>query len=394
MQNKVTHTLSNCPLFYLKKQWWIFLIFISLFIKIFLLPVKTGDYVVYLEPWINFIKTHGYFSALKYDFYNYTPAYLYILAAIAKIGLNPLFLIKGISVLFEYVTAYFVGKIAWLKFKDNLVIIIALAIVPLLPSVMLNSSYLSQCDAIYASFTVASIYYALKNKSFLSILMLGIAFSFKLQAVFILPFFFVMLLRGNVKWYHFFLIPTVYLISIFPAWLVGRPFSELISIYFSQADYYRLLTMNFPNLYIWFNNNYYELISKAGIFFTFLFTLFGGIKLSLKRINFTFENWIQLAFLSVTVIPFFLPGMHERYLYLGDVLGVAYLMIFPRKFYLPLAVWVISLYSYIRCSRFNEILPMWPAFFIYLLILVFISIDFYLGIRTNSSLSKTNEIIL
>ncbi|HRZ97683.1 MAG TPA: hypothetical protein P5084_09005, partial [Paludibacter sp.] len=156
-------------LFYLK-IFWLVLIICGLIVKVALFPVETGDYVHFFKPWIKFIETHGYTSSLEYNFYNYPPTYIYILIGIAKTGLNPLYLIKIISIAFEFLAAYFIGKIAFIKYKNALVIWISLAVIPLLPTVLLNSSYLSQCDSIYASFVFGSIYFLLKNKHFYSVL--------------------------------------------------------------------------------------------------------------------------------------------------------------------------------------------------------------------------------
>ena len=106
---------------------------------------------------------------------------------IAKTGLNPLFCIKAVSILFEYLLAYFIGRIACMKWHDKRVMWMALAIVPLLPSVLLNSAYLSQCDAIYAAFAVGGIYYALREKPWVAVLFLGVSFALKMQAVMVLP---------------------------------------------------------------------------------------------------------------------------------------------------------------------------------------------------------------
>ncbi len=84
-----------------KKESWSVLICLGLIIKLAMFPVKLGDYNFYLEPWMHFIKTHGYASSLKYNFYNYTPSYIYILIGLANIGLNPLYSIKTVSLVWE-----------------------------------------------------------------------------------------------------------------------------------------------------------------------------------------------------------------------------------------------------------------------------------------------------
>ncbi|MFT3751939.1 MAG: hypothetical protein QM800_03360 [Paludibacter sp.] len=367
------------------KKVLISLILIGLITKLFLLPIKTGDYIVFLEPWIEFIKTHGYFSSLKYNFYDYTPTYIYILILIAKTGSNPLFLIKIISILFEYAVAFFIGKIAILKTQNKTSLLASLAIVPVLPSVILNSSYLSQCDSIYATFVVASLYFILKDRQFLSTLLLGIAFAFKMQTAIILPVFFVLMLRKKINWYYFLLIPIIFIISILPTWLYGRNFSDLLEVYMLQTNRYPFLTLNFPNIYIWIDNAFYEPVKLVGIVFTTILTIVGGLAISNKKYNFSFEQWIRLAFLSSIIIPFFLPGMHERYMYLGDILGILYFLVLKRNSHLPLAIASVSFYSYIRCSRFNDILPMYPAFIIYFLVIILVVSEFIIILKNESS---------
>jgi len=383
LNDKITRILSNNLIWI-----WIGLIIIGLLIKTILLPIRTGDYIVFLEPWLEFIRTHGYFDSLKYGFYDYTPSYIYILVIIAKTGLNPVFSVKLISIIFEYLAAFIIGKIAFQKYKSNQVIWIALAVVPLLPSVILNSSYLSQCDSIYAAFTLLSIYFILKKDQFISVMFLGIAFSFKMQTAIILPFFYILMLRGKISWYTFLLIPLVFVFSLIPAWTMGRSFFDLINVYTAQTNHYQLLTLNFPNLYIWISNDYYGPAKITGMILTVLVTLLSGYFLRNKKYVFTFETWIKFAFLTAIIVPFILPGMHERYMYLGDVLGVLYFLVVRKNIHLCIGILLVSFYSYIRCSRFNDILPMEPAFVLYLTVIILTTIDFIKSLRNESNISQ------
>jgi Gpi18-like mannosyltransferase len=260
----------------------------------------------------------------------------------------------------------------------------SLAIVPLLPTVILNSSYLSQCDSIYATFVIASLYFILKDRQFLSALLLGIAFAFKMQTAIILPVFFVFMLRKKINWYYFLLIPAIFTISILPTWFYGRNFSDLFEVYLNQSNRYPFLTLNFPNIYIWIDNAFYEPIKFVGLLFTTILTIVCGFVLSNKKYNFSFEQWIRFAFLSSIIIPFILPGMHERYMYLGDILGVLYFLVLRKNIYLPIAIASVSFYSYIRCSRYNDILPMSPAFVIYVLAIILITTEFIINLKNDS----------
>lgn len=367
------------------KKFLALLILAGLLIKLLMLPFfpEPGDYTFFLKPWVEFIRSHGYWQAFRFEFANYSPAYLYFLLGIAKLGGEPLIPIKLVSICFEYVAAWFIGGIAYQKYKEDWVRWCALAVVPLLPTVLINSSYWGQCDSVYASFLMGSIYFVLRKRSFLSILFLGISFSFKLQAVLLFPFYFVLLLRNRVKWYYFLLVPAVYLISLLPAYCAGRPLTELLSVFISQSEYYESLSLQFPNLYMWISDDHYETVKWIGILLTCLFALLtGGLLAKKYRAQLTNDYLVRLALLSAVIFPFLLPGMHERYMYVGDLLAVAYIMYFPRKFYNALGIPLISLFSYALCTSLNESLIRYlgvPVTIFYICVIGLLIRDFYLS---------------
>ena len=339
------------------KKFLALLIAMGLVIKLLMIPFipEPGDYTFFLKPWVEFIRSHGYWQAFRFEFANYSPAYLYFLLGIANLGGEPLIPIKLLSICFEYVAAWFIGGIAYQKYRENWVRWCALAVVPLLPTVLINSSFWGQCDSIYVSFLIGSFYFALKKRSFLSILFLGISFSFKLQAVLLFPFYFVLLLRNRIKWYYFLLVPAVYLISLLPAYCAGRPLTELLSVFVAQSGHYEELSLQFPNLYMWISNDYYDPVKWGGILFTFLFALLtGGLLAKKYKTELTDDYLVRLALLSAVIFPFLLPGMHERYMYAGDLLAIVYIMYFPSKFYNALGVPLISFFSYALCTSLNE----------------------------------------
>lgn len=367
------------------KKFLALLIAMGLVIKLLMIPFipEPGDYTFFLKPWVEFIRSHGYWQAFRFEFANYSPAYLYFLLGIAKLGGEPLIPIKLLSICFEYVAAWFIGGIAYQKYRENWVRWCALAVVPLLPTVLINSSYWGQCDSIYVSFLIGSIYFALKKRSFLSILFLGISFSFKLQAVLLFPFYFVLLLRNRIRWYYFLLVPAVYLISLLPAYCAGRPLTELLSVFVAQSGHYEELSLQFPNLYMWISNDYYDPVKWGGILFTFLFALLtGGLLAKKYKTELTDDYLVRLALLSAVIFPFILPGMHERYMYAGDLLAIVYIMYFPSKFYNALGVPLISFFSYALCTSLNEPLIRYlgvPVTLFYLCVIGLLVRDFYVS---------------
>jgi hypothetical protein len=138
----------------------------------------------------------------------------------------------------------------------------------------------------------------------------------------------------------------------------------------NQSDYYQSLTMFMPNIYVWFEDADYKTFKIAGILLTATLTVISGIYLKIKKIKLNQDNLILMAFASLIITPFILPGMHERYLYSGDVIAFAFLLWFKQNLRIPLSIWGVSFYAYISCSRLKELLPSWPAFFVYLSALI------------------------
>lgn len=320
---------------------------LSLWIKLSYIDYIYSDYVVYLSAWVEEIKQNGYLYALAEPFYNYTTLYMYVLAIIAKLDVNSLYAIKLVSIFFEYVAIFYVGRIAYLVTRKELAKWIPFAIIPLLPSVIFNSTMMSQCDSIYVSFAFASIYYLFKKKQITSMILLGIAFSLKLQTVFIFPFYFVYMLRGHIKWYLFLIIPVVYVVTILPVWIAGRPFFDLLGIYVMQGGYDEELVMSIPSVYIFIKKH---LTSKLlGMAIVFVLVCVCGYLLKNKKYKFTIETWTKLLFLSALICPYLLPGMHERYIYMAELLAVVYVLISWKNvanWLVALVLYFISYYSY------------------------------------------------
>ncbi len=372
---------------------------LAIILKLSFFKYEYTDYIWFLKPWVEYIQEHGYFDALKDPFHNYTMPYIYVLLFIAKLKLSAtgtLFVIKIISIIFEYIAAYYIGRLVYMVKKDKMMIWLSLAIIPLLPTVILNSSYQTQCDSIYAAFAIASVYYVLNDRKILSMVLLGIAFSLKIQTAMVLPFFFVYMLRGNIKWYYFSIIPLIYIITALPAWIAGRPMFDLLIIYAKQSVYNSEIVGNFPNFYKLFGFLFQEK-KYLGTMLMALITLAGGWMLKSKKIVFDTELWLRLLFLSTIICPYFLPGMLERYMYLGDICAVLYILAFRKKIYLPIGVIFVSFYSYIRSLHrftyseeiketfsFFEFIP-WEVVSVFFSGIVILAIiDFYKQLRNNN----------
>lgn len=323
-----------------------FFIACTLWIKFSFFNFISEDMSTFLMNWCYFISLHEGIEAYRYDFSNYSPLYTYILGFIVKSrsmdwGVG----IKIVSSLFDYLLAFYVYKIIALKHGKNLWAILAGCTISILPTVLTNSALWGQCDAIYVSIVVMSIYYVLKDKITWAFILYGLALSLKIQAIFISPLFFILFLNNpKVKTGHFLLIPLVYFITMIPCLIAGRGFIDLISIYIKQANSFNgILCHNAANIYT-LTPNAIEVFASSGVIFTAAFALLIVLVYSYKN-NWNNEKIIESAFLSVLLVPLFLPFMHERYFYMADIFAVVYIFYVKRNYYF-LLIPLISFFTY------------------------------------------------
>ena len=80
------------------------------------------------------------------------------------------------------------------------------------------------------------MYIALQKKSARSMILFGMALSFKLQTVFFLPALLPLWLRKDIKLRHLALIPAAYMAMMIPAFLGGKSLHHALTVYTAQAS--------------------------------------------------------------------------------------------------------------------------------------------------------------
>jgi Gpi18-like mannosyltransferase len=324
-------------------------IILAVLIRLICVPNKSLDYKYFLEPWYDFIASHGGFSALKYSFADYTPPYLYwiLISATLLSGLPKIFAIKLFAMTVDFICAFLTYKIVRLKYPEGRMPIFAFLAVIFSPSVICNSALWGQCDVIYTTGLIACIYFLSIQKKLLALVSFAIALSFKLQAMFLAPLLLIMLLKKRIYWYHLPLVPLVYVVLILPAWFAGRPMSELLLVYFNQANKYKDLAKNAPNLYQWIPSNFYQIAVPIGLTLTISAIFLFAYIVYKSRLQITQDRLIHLATISVFLMPYILPKMHDRYFYPADIFCLIFAFYFPRYRWVAIVVQMSSFFGYL-----------------------------------------------
>jgi hypothetical protein len=206
----------------------------------------------------------------------------------------------------------------------------------LLPSIILNVAIFGQADTFWVAACVLALTKAVEGRLGAVAFWSGVGFAFKAQAIFFAPFVLLLFLTRKTPWLCWLIPPAVYVAAMLPAWLVGWPALDLVTIYFRQAEWQPELRGIFiSNGASWWTiyGHFFPRLALKTFWIGYLTTAFaviGYLWLLLKR-QLSPRLLVAAAALCAIGVPFMLPGMHERFYILGDILTFALGVADPRR---------------------------------------------------------------
>lgn len=307
---------------------------LSLWVRVGMLPAHTGDLDACLLPWCEALDKYGLGDFLHNKTGNYNVLYTTLLWVIAKLPVAPEIGIKLLSILFDYATAalmmLFVVRF-YTGAHKRVWVLAVFALGSMSPLVLMNGAYWAQCDSIYTFFTLLALYKMLHDRYPQAMLWFGVAVAFKLQALFLLPLFLVLYcVKRKFSILLFGMIPAVLWLSGIPAYLSGLPLLTPFFIYFEQTEWYRMLTMNYPNWYILLRGPY-EQLHNLGFGVVCVAFVAVCMWLAVKRLHLTAGSILLLGAWICYVCTSFLPGMHERYAYTGEIILLICIVLYRTR---------------------------------------------------------------
>ena len=349
------------------------LILVSILVKYFFFSYESGDYKRFLLKWYNILDEEGLMSVVN-GLGNYNPPYLTLLYLLTLLPGPAIIKIKLLSVVFDILMG-FIGYLIVKELDKGKYNFLSWVVILFLPTVILNSSMWAQCDSIYTTFVLLSLYLLLKEKYSLSFLILGISFSFKLQFIFILPLY-IILYFVNKKFliFNFLLIPLGNILMCLPVIFMGMPLINCFTTYLEQTtDYSVYLTRNLANIY--------ELLPNIKVLGYILFIITGLMFLVLliyflkRKKEITKKEMVSIGLLSILIAVYFLPFMHERYMFMADVLSVIWYFINKKKIYIPIIINLSSLAGYSVYLFGFKWMPLWIFSCLILLVIISLLLD-------------------
>ena len=367
--------------------------------KISLLDYVSDDYSIFLSDWIYSYQQMGIREGLgTYIGSDYSPPYLYLMLLISRVGNYPWqYLVKAISILADTLLAYAVTKLCSLRVKGDVARLVIFNGVLLLPTVVFNGAYWSQCDAIYTSLCLMALYFTLTRRSARGMIFFGMALSFKLQTVFFLPALLPLWLRKDIKLRHLPLIPAAYMAMMVPALWGGKSLHHVLTVYLTQAGNYNFMTVNAPSLYQFL---------PAGVDKSMLYGMFGNMAMLLgvamllcacalvcaRRERLSQDGVLLFAVLVLAGVPFFLPKMHERYTFGADVLAVVLAANDRRRIALPLLFGFASYVCYTAGLPGETLMDLKFATMVQMLGIVLTAAALYKSLHDGGESPRTAEV--
>ena len=316
----------------------------------------SSDSYGFLIPWFSQIRNNGGLKSLNEQIGDYNLLYQTIIAFMTYLpnigddGYKIMYCYKTLSCLFDFalaaVAAFTVCSIKGKKIFGYTFALVY-SVVIFLPTVVMNSALWAQCDSIYTTFAVLFIYFLYKEKYIPAFIFYGIAFAFKFQTIFLLPFVFAYYFyKKSFSFLHILLSVAVFWFSGIFAYFNGRPLYAPFTLYFAQTNTYGEMFMNFPSIWQLFGDDYPRFKNFA-MLLTLAICLIGFyIIVSGKKKIENAKQLITVAVWFMWTCLLFLPAMHDRYAYLMDILLLIAAFLDKKNFKYAFICLLMSFKSY------------------------------------------------
>ena len=317
------------------------------------------DMTFCLKPWFEQMRAAGGLPALANQVGDYGLLYQTLISLMTYLPLPAVVQYKLVSSIFDVTLALMAAAVyrdvrlsSMTANSQTLTCVrrqswLVAAVVWLLPTVLLNSSYWGQCDSMYATCCLATIYLLRREKFAGAFVMLGLAFACKLQTVFILPIigvYYLVKKRFSLIW--LLLSIVVMWLSGIVAFAYGRSLLAPIMIYIGQVGHYEEMYMGFPSAWMLVGNDYWSLRWFAILLTVAVLGVGLWYCLNHKNVVLKSERYYAVAAWFMWSMLLFLPSMHDRYAYLLDLLLVLLACLDRRYLKYAVVTVLISLYYY------------------------------------------------
>ncbi len=393
----------------------------SIVLRCVLFPFPSHDLVSFIFPWIKNFRENGNFAYLSQMQGDYLPLYMTFLAFISLFPggkeitayqytylQNDMIAVKSLSYIFDILMAIGIYLIVTHLYKENKGLrLISFAVALLLPTVLTNSGFWGQCDVLHTGCIIWAVYFLIKEKPLGSSIFLGLAFAFKIQAIFIVPLFGLAWLHKKFPLRYFLVSFLTIFITFLPCYFAGAHFLTPFMKYGNLTTEYMDPNLNSGSMYTFIQDIYhnkpaemkklaYEIIHIAGIIFALIATVTTWFTLYLKKIKLGAKSIVAIGALFSILMPFVMPHMHERYFYVADIMVLLYCLVNKKKYYLIILMQLSSMITLMWYTFDSTMIDAWgvDTFKISTIINAFIILILFKDILAMPKIEENNEMLL
>ena len=181
----------------------------------------------------------------------------------------------------------------------------------------------------------------------------GMAFAFKLQAIFALPLILIIyLVEKKFSILKLLYIPLMLFVTSLPGIIMGRSIFAPFEIYMNQTNEFRFISWNCHSFWICLTEGFVDdkPFIKELCVITILFTIciLGLIVLVVFKRNIRIDRDSMLYLLHITVYTcvLFFPCMHERYGYIYVLTAILLIFVNKKLFFPGIGVIMLSCLTY------------------------------------------------
>lgn len=159
-----------------------------------------------------------------------------------------------------------------------------------------------------------------------------------------------------------------------PVLLMGMPLINCFTTYLDQTTNYSVyLTRNLANIFTILPNE--KIIGY--IFFIITSLIFLGLLIYFikRKKEITKEEMVSISLLGILIAVYFLPFMHERYMFMADIISVIWYFIYRKKIYIPIIINLTSLAGYSVYLFGMDYIPLWVFSLLMLIAIIALLLD-------------------
>ena len=351
LQRKLKNTIVDTLMDKRKIIFFVLISIIGLFARLSLFKATSGDFRLFLHPWYVEISQNGV-HFLSHQVGNYGILYQFIILLMTYLPIRDLYAYKLVSVAFDYLLAISAALLSR-RFSTNNkteVFLICYSAVLLLPTIILNSAWWAQGDSIYASFLCLSLLFIFEDRYTLGFVFYGLAFAFKLQAIFLFPFLLLIyFIKKDVFISHYLIAFIAFWLTGLPGYIFGRSWFSLIWIYWKgQITIQNTIHKEYFNLSCIFGNPniVYSSWLERFLLMIMVGVLVVGFFVFLNNGKFDNARLLLLATWSFYTCMMFMPYLQQRYGYVLDVLLIVISCVWTKYLVVTVPELILSFVSY------------------------------------------------